>query len=346
VIVIEDEPKKEAGRRQDEPFFVGGYDPGTKAGALVRVNLTDGRVIEGTPVSLSELKKSGKHHDKEPTYGELSYCLRVLMKSHEYRRYFQRVVIEKQKGGKLQTVEVALATALGSKATISNMRSVRNHYNISVSAHDMKSRSRKGREDQAYEKRKRLTIKMVEECDESPLQDDDLEMLFELASVYWEERAERYGITSKGVLNVKIRKAYSDLVEAAVHALFPGNWGAYVDKELKMHNASVPKLSPTLSRAHKQRAKALMGLFGVDFSRAESRFLPLRALRHYVAFAIDDRLQKKTRTARSAVKTRGRKKPAVSSRKRKKAPSKMPSGFRQKKLTLSSLMPVNHLLPR
>lgn len=334
-------------RRKKEPFFVGGYDPGTKHGAVVRVNLVDGRVVEGTPVSLAELKKTGKNPENEPTYGELSHCLRKLAKGRDHRRYFRRVVIENQmKSGKLQTVAVALSTLLGPKATMSSMRSVRSHYGISVSERDMNARSRKARRDQAYQERKRLSLKMVEEGEESPLHEEDLEMMFELASLYWEERAERYGITSKGVLNSRIRKAYSDLVEAAVHALFPGNWSSYVDQELGLHGIMIQKLSPNAPRAHRQRAKALLNLFGVEFNRVESRFLPIHAIRRYVAFATYDLPQKKIQKDRSVAKKPAKKRQrAVVAKKKPRSVFERPV-FQQKKLTLASLMPVNHLLPR
>lgn len=295
VIVIDEEDERRG--RGNEPFFVGAYDPGTKAGALVRVNLATFRVVEGTPVSLSELKKGRKAIQKEPTYDELSHCLRELARGVEHKHFFRRVVIEKQmKDGKLQTVAVALSTLLGKRATMSSMRSVRSHYGISVSEKDMKARSKKGRRDQAYAQRKKLSIKMVETSEDSPIHEDDLEELFEVASEYWEQRAESYGIEGKGDLNRRIRKAYSDLVEAAIHALFPGNWSDYVDTELSMHGEDVEKFSDNLARAHKQRAKLLEKVFGFGMDQRESLFLPMPAILKYLAFAKGDESCPKKKT--------------------------------------------------
>lgn len=270
-------------------FYVTGYDPGTKAGAVVTIDLGTFRVIEGTPVSLAELKKGGKKPQVEPTYDELSHCLRELARGSNHRRFFQRVVIEKQmKSGKLQSVVVALSTLLGNRAVMSSMRSVRSHYGISVSERDMNARSKRARADMAYRKRKKLSIQMVEEAEISPIHEDDLENLFVVASEYWESRAEEYGFKSTGDLNRNIRKAYSDLVEAAVHALFPGNWGNYVESEIGLHEVEAPKFSENLTRAHKQRAKLLLNIFGLCWDKAEPKFLPLSALKKYSTFANGD----------------------------------------------------------
>jgi len=214
------------------PFLVTGLDPGETAGAVACMDLSNGRLVNAKPFSLAEIIDDNlKRKPKLPTSNQLAKGIIRLLEHKEYSKYFissRKVFMETQMKGHLKMIQVGLEVGLTDKCHISSMRSVRNYFGMSVTGQVTKRTKNKRRaRRQAYEKRKKLSIDVVEQG--SIIHKDDLKKLRAIAEQHWTEpeRVQRYQLyskTNKVKVTSMVKKAYSDMVEACLHALFPGNW--------------------------------------------------------------------------------------------------------------------------
>lgn len=215
-------------------FLVTSVDPGLTAGAVAVVNLLSGEMTFCSPYSLSELvprksgggrQKSRAFTDRDLTINDIAAATIRLMWEEMGEQFFgtRYILVETQMKPKLRCAQVSMQTLGAHRCVLSSPRAVRNYYGMSVMAEACDSKRER------YELRKQLSVEHAAMHVSKPV----LEMAMHSAESYWSgERALRY---KRGQLRLKIDKAYGDIVEAYIQAMFPGNWLKFIND-----NASPP----------------------------------------------------------------------------------------------------------
>lgn len=262
------------------PFLVCGVDPGITQGALACVDLCTGRMVDATPYSLAELREVAlREPDRQPALpstNELAECIHRSVR-HEHSAYYdgaRHVFIEQQMKSMLHAAQVATEVLVLHKRSQSSMTALRAFHGTRVSESAIAGPKRNRRR-AAYEMRKELSMNVAER--DSVMPADARDMAWRIAIKYWSDRIERYQLTTTSQFNQKVHKAYSDIVEAYMHAAFPGNWRVFIDKidpEIMKRQGRqgfrtvlrrlVPdQLQPTLKEAAQRHALPLNVLQGI-----------------------------------------------------------------------------------
>ena len=220
-------------------FLVTSVDPGLTAGAVVVVDLLSGELVFCSPYSLSEMVPRAKKRktsltlkngtttaaprkaasNRELTINDIAAATTQLMWSEMRDQFFgtRYILVETQMKPKLRCAQVAMQSLGGlERCLLSSPRAVRNYYGLSVMAEACDSKR------DCYELRKQLSVEHAAIHVSKPV----LKMAMEAARLYWSgERSLAY---KNGELRLKIQKAYGDIVEAYIQAMFPGNWLKFI----------------------------------------------------------------------------------------------------------------------
>lgn len=220
---------------EDTSFLVCGVDPGLTQGALACVDLRTGEMIDATPYSLAELRSCALRdpHSRPavPSTNELAECLYRCVRD-EHCGYFdcaRHVFIEQQMKAKLHAAQVGMELLVLDKRTQSSMTALRAYHGTRVSESTIKGPKR-NRKRAAYAMRKELSINAAER--DSVMPKKARELAWKISIDYWAARVDRYQLNTTSKYNAKVHKAYSDIVEAYMHATFPGNWRVFISPEL------------------------------------------------------------------------------------------------------------------
>lgn len=230
-------------------FFITGVDPGVTAMGIVILNATTMRLQDAKPVNLlkfvpdEERKKISPTLKSPPAPHHLISCSQVpdalikMVRSKDCKRFFslsqgvRAVMIEKQmvpvikKGNRpiqcpLTHIQTCLQTAMCGRGQVSNMKSVRVWNETTQSAESKTIKSQR----MAYAKRKSESVKKAK----SFFTAEELMMLRQRAEQHWNSIAHASPLDSpyrkKETIRDKIKKCHGDLIEAAYHARYPGNW--------------------------------------------------------------------------------------------------------------------------
>ena len=231
-VLLPPETTKTTATTTTSDYWVASIDPGLTDGGLVVVDWTTMRLVLAEPFSLDELyieRYQREHGGRTPrrrllTQGEVAPAVCELVSCPQFREPLRRcrhVLIEQQMRSKLNCVQTALQTTFDGRCTVSSPRSVRTYFGISVSNAGVRGNRRRVQRE-AYRDRKKLSLAVAGRH----VSTGALTYLMARADDYWSvaARRQRHNLKTERQREVRRDKAYGDLVEACLQALFPGNW--------------------------------------------------------------------------------------------------------------------------
>lgn len=230
-------------------FYITGVDPGITAMGVVLLDARTMQLVDARPVNIltfvpeKERKKISTTLKTPPAPHMLMSYLQVpeavikMVRSRDLKNFFslsrgvRAVMIEKQmvpvinKGVRsvqspLVHIQTNLQTAMCGRGQCSDMKSVRVWNETTQSAASTTRFSQRA----AYKKRKTASVKRATDIFSA----EELMMLRQRAEHHWHAVANASPLDSvyrkKETLRDRIKKCHEDLIEAAYHARYPGNW--------------------------------------------------------------------------------------------------------------------------
>lgn len=268
-------------------FYITGVDPGITAMGLVLLDASTMRLVDARPVNILTFVPEDERKKISPTlktppaphilmsYLQVPDAVIKMVRSDKLKGFFslsrgvRAVMIEKQmvpviaKGERpiqspLVHIQTNLQTAMCGRGQCSDMKSVRVWNDTTQSASSTTRFSQRA----AYTKRKNASVK----CAPAFFSAEDLMMLRQRAEQHWHAVANASPLDSvyrkKEILRDKIKKCHEDLIEAAFHARYPGNWAGIEQRipvsewPLKMRTEYEAYTNAMLERRRKKQRDA------------------------------------------------------------------------------------------
>jgi len=268
-------------------FRITGVDPGITAMGVVLLDARTMRLVDARPVNILKFVPENERKKISPTlktppaphalmsYLQVPDAVIKMVRSRDLRPFFslshgvRGVMVEKQmvpvirKGTRpvqspLVHIQTNLQTAMCGRGQCSDMKSVRVWNETTQSAASTTRYSQKA----AYRRRKSASVQRAPAFFSA----EELMMLRQRAEQHWDAVARAAPPDSpyrdSKTLRDKKKKCHEDLIEAAYHARYPGNWGAIAERipvsewPPKMREVYEEYTAAKLERRRKQQREA------------------------------------------------------------------------------------------